>query len=165
MTQPAQEPFAIRIAEPADAEVIYAFIKELAEYEKLAHEVTATRDQIAESLFGARAYAEVLLAERDGEPVGFALFFHNYSTFRGAPGIYLEDLFVKPEYRGQGLGRALFQALAKLAVQRGCARMDWAVLDWNEPAIGFYRRLGAIPLDEWTVNRLTGDALQQLADA
>ncbi len=122
-----------------------------------------TEDVLAESLFGDRAYAETLLAEDNGEPVGFALFFHNFSTFRGKPGIYLEDLFVMPEHRGGGVGGALFERLASIAVERGCERFEWAVLDWNADAIGFYERLGARPNADWTIYRLSGEALRQLA--
>lgn len=151
-------------AEPGDCPIVLAFILQLADYERLADRVTATLEQLQESLFGPRPYAEVILARIAGEPVGFALFFHNYSTFRAAPGLYLEDLFVNPEHRGKGIGRALLTHLAEIAVQRGCARMEWSVLDWNEPAIGFYRRLGAEPLDDWTTFRLTGQALEALAE-
>jgi GNAT superfamily N-acetyltransferase len=115
------------------------------------------------NLFGEHRYAEVLIGEADGEPVGFALFFHNFSTFVGKPGIYLEDLFVKPDHRGAGYGRALLKRLAEIAVERGCGRLEWAVLDWNEPSIGFYRKLGAVPMDDWTIFRLAGDALRTLA--
>ena len=115
------------------------------------------------NLFGERRYAEVLIGEEDGEPVGFALFFHNFSTFLGKPGIYLEDLFVKPDHRGGGYGKALLQRLAQLAVERDCGRLEWAVLDWNEPAIGFYRKLGAVPMEDWTIFRLSGAALHDLA--
>lgn len=156
---------AVRI-EPAterDVPQILRFIKGLAEYEKLSDQVTATEDGLRASLFGPRRAAEVVIAYVGDEPAGFALYFHNYSTFLGQPGIYLEDLFVVPERRGAGVGRHLLAHLAALAVERGCGRLEWAVLDWNEPAIRFYRRLGARPMDEWTVYRLTGDALQALA--
>lgn len=155
--------FTIRNASAGDVPLILQFIRDLAEYERLAHAVVATEEMIRETLFGARPYAEVILAEEDGTPAGFALFFHNYSTFLAAPGIYLEDLYVKPEHRGKGYGRALLARLAALAVQRGCGRVEWAVLNWNEPAIGFYKSLGARPQDDWTVYRVTGDALRQLA--
>ena len=146
-----------------DLEVIAALIRALAEYEKLAHEATFAIEDLRRSLFGARPYAETIIAEVDGEPVGFALFFHNFSTFLGKPGIYLEDLFVQPEHRGSGLGKALLARLAAIAVERGCGRLEWSVLDWNETAIGFYRRLGATPNDEWTVYRLAGARLAELA--
>jgi GNAT superfamily N-acetyltransferase len=153
----------IREATEEDVLLIRQFIGELAEYEKLSHEVTATESLLREHLFGPRPVAEAMIAELDGEPVGFALFFHNFSTFLGRPGIYLEDLFVRPHARGKGVGRALLTEIAKLAVRRKCGRLEWAVLDWNEPAIGFYRSLGAVPMHEWTVFRVTGDELQKLA--
>jgi GNAT superfamily N-acetyltransferase len=153
---------SIRPALPDDAATIATLIGELAAYEKLAHEAQATAEDIRRSLFGPRPFAEALIAEADGEPVGFALFFHNFSTFRGRPGIYLEDLFVRPEHRGKGLGKALLAQLARLAVERGCGRLEWAVLDWNEPSIAFYRSLGARAMDEWTVYRLDGEALERL---
>lgn len=154
----------IRPAERTDIPLILGFIRELAEYEKLADQVIADPEQMAEHLFGPRPYAEVLIGEVDGLPAGFALFFHNYSTFLGKPGIYLEDLYVRASARGAGLGKALLSTLARLAVERGCGRLEWSVLDWNEPAIGFYQQLGAEPLDEWTVYRLTGPALLQVAN-
>jgi len=153
----------IRPAQSEDAPLILAFIKELAEYERLTHTVVATEDALRQSLFGAQPAAEVLLAEIDGEPAGFALFFANYSTFTGRTGIYLEDLYVRPNARGRGAGKALLVHLARLAIERGCARMEWSVLDWNEPAIQFYKRIGAQPLEEWTMYRLTGDAITTLA--
>lgn len=153
----------IRSATPADVSLILGFIRELAEYEKLSHEVVATEADIRHSLFSARPAAECLIAESSGKPAGFALFFHNFSTFLGKPGIYLEDLYVKPELRGQGVGRKLLAHLARLAVSRGCGRFEWAVLDWNEPAIRFYQGLGARMLQDWRINRLTGDALAKLA--
>lgn len=153
----------IRPAVEADVPLILRFIRELAEYERLAHEVVATEEGLRGTLFGARPFAEVVIAEEEGEPAGFALFFHNYSTFLGRPGLYLEDLYVRPEMRGAGIGRALLAHLARLAVERGCGRLEWWVLDWNEPAIRFYRSLGAQPMDDWTVFRVTGDALTQLA--
>lgn len=155
---------AIRSAVPADLPLICALIRDLAEYERLAHEVRFDEARLGEHLFGPRPMAEVLVGEVDGQSQGFALFFHNYSTFEGRPGIYLEDLFVRPEARGAGLGRGLLAELASIAVNRGCARLEWSVLDWNESAIGFYRRLGARPLDEWTVMRVDGDSLARLAD-
>jgi len=153
----------IRDASPTDVPLILELIRGLAAYEKLEHEVVATEQRLSEGLFGEPRRAEVVIAETDGEPAGFALFFHNYSTFLGQPGIYLEDLFVVPEKRGHGAGKALLVHLAKLAVERGCGRFEWSVLDWNEPAIGFYRSLGARSMDGWTLNRLTGDALASLA--
>ncbi len=156
---------AVRPAIPADLPLIAAFIRELAEYEKLAHEVRFDDAILAESLFGPRPYAEAVIGEADGEPKGFALFFHTFSTFEGRPGIYLEDLFVRPDARGAGLGRALLRHLADVAVARGCARFEWAVLDWNAPAIGFYRRNGARPMDQWTVMRVDGEARARLAEA
>ncbi len=153
----------LRPAAEDDIPLILSFIRELAEYERLRHEAVATEAQLRETLFGARPYAEVVLAELGAEPVGFALFFHNYSTFLGKPGLYLEDLFVRPEARGKGVGRRLLVHLAGIARERGCGRMEWAVLDWNEPAIGFYRSLGAVPMDEWSVFRVTGEALETLA--
>jgi GNAT superfamily N-acetyltransferase len=153
----------LRFATPADVPVILALIRGLAEYEKLAHEVVADEAQLQATLFGERRVAEVVIAEHEGKPAGFALFFHNYSTFLARPGIYLEDLFVMPELRGRGIGETLLAFLAKIAVERGCGRFEWSVLDWNEPALRFYRRLGAVPMDEWTVQRVTGDALAALA--
>ncbi len=157
------DPIIIRPASGADVPVILQFIRELARYERLEHEVAASAAELAEALFGERRYAEVVLACSGGLPVGFALFFHNFSTFKGRPGIYLEDLYVRPEARGRGIGKRLLAHLARLAVERRCARLEWAVLDWNEPSIGFYRSLGAVALDEWTVFRLTGDALALVA--
>ena len=153
----------IRAAEVADVPVVAELIRGLARFEKLEHEVVMTEELLATGLFGEHRYAEVALAEEDGVPVGFALFFHNFSTFLGRPGIYLEDLFVVPEHRGRGIGRTLLAHLAHLAVERGCGRLEWAVLDWNRDAIGFYERLGARPNSEWTVYRLTGEALRGLA--
>ncbi len=153
----------IRPGERKDVSVIAELIRGLAQYERLAGEVTMTEARLEHALFGERRYAETLIAEDDGQAVGFALFFHNFSTFLAQPGIYLEDLFVVPEHRGSGVGRELLQALARTAVERGCGRMEWAVLDWNESAIGFYERLGAKPNADWTVYRLTGDPLRALA--
>jgi GNAT superfamily N-acetyltransferase len=153
----------IRAATTDDVPLIFSLIGELAEYEKLSHEVVATEQQIRATLFGDRAVAEVLIASLDGTPVGFALFFPNYSTFLGRPGLYLEDLFVRPEARGFGVGRELLEHLARLAVDRGWGRLEWRVLDWNEPSIAFYRKLGAEPLEDWTVFRVTGQALKKLA--
>lgn len=156
--------FEIRSATSADVPVILSFINKLAVYEKLAHEVTATEAGLQETLFGERRYAEVVIAYHHGQPVGFALFFHNYSTFLGKPGIYLEDLYVDEDQRGKGFGKALLIHLARLAEERNCGRLEWSVLDWNEPAIKFYQSLGAVPLDEWTVFRVTGAALATLAN-
>jgi GNAT superfamily N-acetyltransferase len=153
----------LRTATSKDAGLILAFIKKLAEYEKLSHEVVATEWELERTLFGPKPFAEVAIAELKGKPVGFALFFHNYSTFLGKPGLYLEDLFVEPETRGLGVGKALLIYLAKLAEERGCGRFEWAVLDWNEPSIRFYESLGAVAMKEWTVYRETGQALTKLA--
>lgn len=153
----------IRTATEADVPLILSLIKELAEYERLAHEVSATEDLLRESLFGERQVAEALLGYHEGDPAGFALFFHNFSTFLGRSGIYLEDLYVKPELRGRGVGRAMLVYLAKLARERNCGRLEWSVLNWNEPAIRLYRGIGALPMDEWTVYRLTGESLEGLA--
>jgi GNAT superfamily N-acetyltransferase len=153
---------AIRHGREADVAGILRLIRALAEYEKLAHEVVADEAALARTLFGADPAAEVLLAEEDGRTVGFALFFRSYSTFLARPGLYLEDLFVEPAWRGRGIGKALLQAVARLAVARGCGRLEWSVLDWNAPAIGFYASLGARPMDDWTVFRLTGEALRRL---
>lgn len=162
MTAPSPA-IAIRPAVREDAGRIVAFIRELAEYEKLAHEAVADETGLARQLFGPTPRAEVLIAEVDGEAAGFALFFHNFSTFVGKPGLYLEDLFVRPQYRGLGLGKRLMARLAKIALDRDCGRFEWSVLDWNTPAIDFYRRIGAVGMDEWTVQRVTGDALGALA--
>ena len=153
----------LRVATRDDIALIAHFIRALADYEKLLDEVRLDEGVLAEKLFGPRPYAEVLIGEINGQPEGFALFFHNFSTFEGRPGIYLEDLFVTPEARGSGLGTALLAELARLAVERDCARLEWSVLDWNEPSIGFYKALGAKPMDEWTVFRLDGAALTNLA--
>ena len=158
---------SIRSAISADLPVIAQFIRDLAEYEKLSHEVRFDEAALGERLFGQNnghgPYAEVLIGEIDRHPQGFGLFFHNFSTFEGRPGIYLEDLFVRPAARGSGLGKALLKRLAVLAVERDCARLEWSVLDWNEPAITFYQSLGAKSMDGWTINRVDGDALQELA--
>ncbi|HVU22862.1 MAG TPA: GNAT family N-acetyltransferase [Opitutus sp.] len=151
----------IRSATPADVPLILAFIRGLADYEKLSHEVEATEEKLRATLFGEKPAAECVLAFAGGAPAGFAIFFTNYSTFLAKPGLYLEDLFVKPEFRGRGLGKALLLYLAKLANARGCGRMEWAVLDWNQPAIDFYESLGARRLREWQICRLTGPALAQ----
>lgn len=155
----------IRPAIPADIPLILRFIRELAEYEKLLDDVVADEDMLAVHLFGPSPRAEVLIGEIDGGPSGFALYFHNFSTFAGRPGVYLEDLYVLPDARGAGLGKALLARLARIATERGCARLEWAVLDWNAPAIAFYRSLGAVAMDEWTVNRVDGAALAALAAA
>jgi len=154
----------IEPARERDVPLILAFIKGLAEYERLAHKVVATEEGLRASLFGARPAAEVVLAYVGDEPAGFALFFHNYSTFLGRPGLYLEDLFVWPHWRGRGIGRRLLAHLARLAVERGCGRMEWSVLDWNEPAIRFYRSVGAVGMEEWTVQRLEGEGLVRMAE-
>ena len=157
------EVLRITPAQESDAALILSFIRKLADYEKLSHEVIATEGQISEHVFGANPVAEVLLAYWGNEPVGFALYFRNFSTFLGQAGIYLEDLFVEPAHRGKGIGKALLVRLARIAVERGYGRLQWAVLDWNTPSIEFYRSLGAVPLDDWTVYRVTGEALEQLA--
>lgn len=162
MSDPAPE-IRIRPAVAADVPLILAYIRELAEYEKLAHEVTADEAALRDTLFGTAPAAEVLLAEAEGADAGFALFFHNYSTFLGRPGLYLEDLFVRPDFRGRGVGRRLLAELAARACERGCGRFEWSVLDWNEPARAFYRRLGARPMEDWTVWRMDGAELAALA--
>jgi GNAT superfamily N-acetyltransferase len=156
-------PITIRPATEQDIPTILGFIRDLAKYERLEHEVVATEEGLRRTLFGEHRYAEVVFACLDDKPQGFALFFHNYSTFLGKPGIYLEDLFVRPEARGHGLGKFLLTWLAQTAVQRNCGRLEWAVLDWNEPSIGFYRSLGAVLKSEWQIFRLTGEALTGLA--
>ena len=159
-------PLDIRIvpARESDVSTVYSLIQRLAEYERLSHELEATEDGIREALFGEWPIIEVLLAYVGPQVAGYALFFHNFSTFAGRRGLYLEDLFVLPEHRGRGIGKRLLSQLAKLAVERRCARMEWAVLDWNESAIRFYKSIGAVPMDEWTTYRVTGDALDRLAD-
>lgn len=159
----APKTYLIAAAGAADVADILRLIRALADYERLGDQVVATEAALHMALFGAAPRVEALVARSAGRVVGFALYFHNYSTFRARSGIYLEDLFVEPEVRGNGIGRALLRTLAGIAVARGCARFEWAVLDWNAPAIAFYQSLGARPLDEWTVYRLTGDALQALA--
>ena len=153
----------IRTATEEDVPLILGFIRELAHYERLEHQVVATEDSLRKTLFGNPRFAEVLIGETDSEPFGFALFFHNYSTFLGRPGVYLEDLYVRPDLRGHGYGRALLARLAAIAIERNCGRVEWSVLNWNEPAIRFYRGLGALPMDQWSVYRITGDALEKLA--
>jgi len=153
----------IRPAVADDAGLILRFIRELAIYEKLDQFAKAGAEDFHKHLFGPRPFAEVLIAEVDAEPVGLALFFHTFSTFRGQPGIHLEDLFVQPEHRGKGIGKAILARLARIALERGCGRLEWTVLNWNEPAIGFYKSLGAGPMDEWTTYRIADDPLKQLA--
>ncbi len=153
----------IRQATERDVPLIREMIEELAEYEKLREACVATDARLRDTLFGPHPGAEVIIAEVEGAPAGFALFFHNYSTFLAQRGLYLEDLFVKPGYRGRGVGGALLARLARIAIERQCGRFEWSVLDWNAPAIGFYRKLGAVPLEDWTIFRVTGDALQKLA--
>lgn len=157
------EPITIRRAEEKDAALILHFIRQLAIYEKMEDQVVATEELLKEWIFEKQA-AEVLFAVADGQEVGFALFFHNYSTFLGRAGIYLEDLFVMPAHRGKGCGKALLKKLAGIAVERGCGRLEWSCLDWNQPSIDFYRSLGAVPMDDWTVYRVTGDTLRALAE-
>lgn len=154
----------LRTATERDVPLILSFIRELAEYERLSHEVVATEQLLRASLFGERPAAEVVIGNYGDEPAGFALFFHNFSTFLGRPGIYLEDLYVTPGLRGRGVGRAMLAYLAKLAKERGCGRLEWSVLYWNEPAIKLYKSIGATPMDDWTVFRVTGEALDGLAD-
>ena len=163
MASAAPDLLSIRPATESDVALILSFIEKLAEYEKLSHEVVATQAALRKYLFGPRPMAEVLLAHWESQPAGFALYFHNFSTFLARPGIYLEDLFVEPELRGKGIGKALLINLARIAMERGCGRLEWSVLDWNEPSIQFYQRLGAVAKDDWTIYRLTGDALQRLA--
>lgn len=153
----------IRPADERDAPLILSLIRELAEYERLAHEVVATEQDLRSTLFGERPAAEVVIAESDGETAGYALFFHNYSTFACKRVLYLEDLFVRPPFRGRGIGKALLIHLASIAVKRDCVRFEWSVLKWNEPAIGFYESLGAVPMVDWQVMRVTGEALGMLA--
>src|SRR6266699_5683861 len=159
------ENFAIRPATVADVPIILELIRALATYERAPNEVTATENGLVEVLFGEKPAAEVLLAFENQVAIGFAVFFHNFSTWLGRPGLYLEDLFVKPQHRSKGYGRALLNHLAKIARERGCGRMEWAVLDWNEPAIQFYKKIGAQPLDEWQIFRLTRDGIAKLAES
>jgi GNAT superfamily N-acetyltransferase len=154
----------IRIATKSDVPLLREFICALAEYERLAHECVVTEAKLERTLFGDKPAAEALIAFFDGQPAGFALFFHNYSTFLAQPGLYLEDLFVKPEWRRRGIGQALFRRLAQIACERGCGRFEWSALDWNAPAIQFYERMGAKAMSEWTVYRLTGEALQRAGE-
>ena len=162
---PVDEQFRIDAATEVDVPVILSLIRELAEYERLSHEAVATETDLRQSLFSLHPVAEAVVGRYNGDPVAFALFFRSFSTFLGRPGIYLEDLYVRPPYRGRGFGRRLLVHLAALAVERGCGRLEWSVLDWNELAIKSYRRAGAVPMDGWTVYRLTGDALVDLATA
>jgi GNAT superfamily N-acetyltransferase len=157
-----KDKLVIRTAEEKDITLILNFIRELAEYEKLSHEVKADEETLRKNLFGERAYAEVLISEYDGQPAGYALFFHNFSTFVGKPGIYLEDLYVRPSLRGKGIGKQLLLSLVKLAKKRDCGRVEWAVLNWNTPSIEFYKRLGASMMDEWQIFRLTADKFDGL---
>ena len=157
--------FSIRPARPEDAELLVNLVHELAVYEKLEQHARATPDDFRRHLFGPRPAAEAVVAEVDGQPVGFALWFTTFSTFRGQPGLYLEDIFVRPSCRGRGIGKALLAAVARRAVERGCGRLEWSVLDWNAPAIGFYRALGARPMDEWTVYRIDDEPLRRLAES
>lgn len=152
----------LRPAAESDLDLVLAFVRELAEYERLAHMVVDDRERMRVSLFGSQPHAEVVIAEHGGQPAGFALFFHNFSTFLARPGLYLEDLFVRPAFRGHGVGKALLLYLAKLARERGCGRYEWSVLDWNRPAIDFYEGLGATPMNEWRLMRVTGEALDEL---
>lgn len=158
------ENFKIRFAEEKDTKLILDFIKELADYEKLLNEVVATEEILYDSLF-VRKKAEVVIGEYDGNPVGFALFFYNFSTFLGKPGIYLEDLYIKPEMRGKGLGKIMLSFLGNLAIERNCGRLEWWCIDWNESSIKFYKEMGAKPMDEWTVYRVDGEALNELSNA
>jgi GNAT superfamily N-acetyltransferase len=162
---PTARGFSIRLARPDDAELLVNLVRELAVYEKLEEHARATPDNFRRHLFGPSPAAEAAVAEVDGEPVGFALWFSTFSTFRGQPGLYLEDIFVKPGFRGRGIGKGLLAAVARRAVERGCGRLEWSVLDWNAPAIGFYRSLGARPMDEWTVYRIDDEPLRRLAEA
>lgn len=156
--------FEIDFATEKDVPIIWGFIKDLAKYEKLESEVVATEDSLRKNLFGEKTFAEVLIAKENDFEVGFALFFHNFSTFLGKPGIYLEDLFVKENYRGKGYGKALLKKLAQITVERNCGRLEWSVLDWNEPSIKFYKNLGAVPMEDWTVFRVDKNSLLKLAE-
>jgi len=165
MTQKKDSNLKIKKAKSKDVPLILSLIKELAEYEKLTHEVVASEMDLKRNLFGPKKFAEVLLGYYINEPVGMALFFHNYSTFQGKPGIYLEDLFVKPEFRGKGIGKGLLLKLIRIAGKRKCGRVEWAVLDWNQPAIDFYTKLGAEPLDSWKIFRLTSEKINMINDS
>ncbi len=162
MTDKMPKFFDIRKAKPNDVEVILGLINELAEYEKLSDEVVATEEILQESLFGERKVAECVLGYNEDKPVSFALFFHNFSTFIGRPGIYIEDIYVQPEFRGKGIGRSLFMHIAKIASESNCGRVEWAVLDWNEPAINFYKNLGATPMSDWTIYRLSENDIENI---
>jgi len=164
MNQTDHPAFTLRPATPEDVPLILQFIKDLAEYERLSHLVVATEEQLRKTLFGERRLAEVILGFEGEEAAAIALFFHNYSTFLSKPGIYLEDLFVRPEFRRKGYGEIMLSQLANIAVERDCGRLEWSVLDWNQPAIDFYKSLGAKPMDEWTVFRLTGESLEAMAE-
>jgi GNAT superfamily N-acetyltransferase len=155
--------FTLRAAAAGDVPLILSFIRELAEYEKLSSEVVATEELLKKNLFGERNSAEVIIGEYQNKPVSFALFFHNFSTFLGKPGIYLEDLYVSPSMRGTGIGKVMLSYIAKLALERGCGRLEWSVLDWNEPALKFYRSIDAVPMEDWTMQRITAEALSSLA--
>jgi GNAT superfamily N-acetyltransferase len=165
MSDALEQALRLRPADIADVPTILRLIRGLAEYERLLDECVATEAQLRDTLFGDRPQAEVVIAEWDGEPAGFALFFHNYSTFLARRGLYLEDLFVLPAHRGHGIGKALLVHLARLAMARQCGRFEWSVLDWNAPAIGFYRALGAVPMEDWTIMRVSGEALGRMAGA
>lgn len=154
--------FTLRKAQPGDAGLVLYFIKKLAEYEKLLDQVEADEETLHQSLFVKKA-AQVLIAEEDGTPIGYALYFYNFSTFTGRPGLYIEDVFILPEYRGKGYGTQIFRRLANIALEEGCARMEWICLDWNEPSLQFYRNMGAVPMDEWTVQRLSEETLRKVA--
>lgn len=158
------ESFSVRPATESDVPVVLELIRELADYERLSHEVVADEAALRRWLFGERPMAEAAVAERAGRIEGFALFFHTFSTFLGRPGLYLEDLYVRPAVRGHGIGKALLRHVAEVAISRGCGRLEWSVLDWNAPALGFYQRLGATPMSDWTVHRVTGEALRALAE-
>ena len=164
MEKNGNESFKIRQAKDTDVSIILGFIRGLAEYERLLDQVVATESSLKNTLFGERPFAEVIIGELNSKPIGFALFFHNYSSFHGKPGLYLEDLYVQPNYRGHGYGKILLSYLAKMAIERNCGRFEWSVLDWNEPAIQFYKKIGAKPMSEWTVQRLDGAALEKLAN-
>ena len=155
--------FHIRTATKADVPIIFSFIKKLADYERLSHEVVATEEILRKTLFGRERTAEVAIGYFNKDPVGFVLFFHNYSTFLGRPGLYIEDLFVDESFRRRGFGRALLLYVARLAKERDCGRLEWSVLDWNEPAVAFYKKLGAVPMNEWTIFRVTGGSLHNLS--
>lgn len=157
------EELTLKKAVPEDIPLILSLIKEIADYEKLSHEVTATEETLQNSLFGKGANTEVIIAYYNNNPAGYAVFFHNFSTFIGKNGLYLEDIYIKPELRGEGIGSKIFKYLINLAVERDCGRMEWAVLNWNTPAINFYKKLGAAPMEEWTVYRLTEEKLHELA--